>query len=435
MTCNAFNVPLLFLADVPGFMIGTDGRAPGDHPPRGEDDLRGLRGDGAEDLGDRPQGLRRRPLRDGGARFEPDCCIALPTASIAVMGPEAAINAVFYNQIQAIEDEAERERVRARKARRVRGGHRHPAPRLRAGGRRRDRARRAARRADPPLRARREQGPPLLASGATRSPRRSRWAAGSASRAASYVDGLDAVTPMRDAPPPRRGPYVLPHRIDHAANMRALADAGCDRVLALGSVGGLRPELGVGDVPLPGRLHRPPRRRVRVRATGARTGSPGSTPEWRAQRRRGVGQQRRAWSCVDGGVYWQAIGPRFETPAEIRLIAAHADVVGMTIASECVVAGELGLRYAAVCIVDNLANGVGERRAHDRGVRGRAGPEPRAARRGARRGRCRSCRRSRPMSADGHRRAARRRARRAARGGRADRRARRPTSSPRRATR
>jgi 5'-methylthioadenosine phosphorylase len=61
----------------------------------------------------------------------------------------------------------------------------------------------------------------------------------------------------------------------------------------------------------------------------------------------------------DGGVYWQAIGPRFETPAEIRLIAAHADLVGMTVASECIVAAELGLAYAAVCIVDNLANGVG----------------------------------------------------------------------------
>ena len=62
----------------------------------------------------------------------------------------------------------------------------------------------------------------------------------------------------------------------------------------------------------------------------------------------------------DGGVYWQARGPRFETPAEIRLMAAHADVVGMTVAAECIVAGELGLDYAAVCMVDNLANGLGE---------------------------------------------------------------------------
>ncbi|HEY5053024.1 MAG TPA: hypothetical protein VII45_06405, partial [Solirubrobacterales bacterium] len=61
----------------------------------------------------------------------------------------------------------------------------------------------------------------------------------------------------------------------------------------------------------------------------------------------------------DGGVYWQTIGPRFETPAEVRLIAAHADVVGMTIASECVVAKELGIAYAAICVVDNLANGIG----------------------------------------------------------------------------
>jgi acetyl-CoA carboxylase carboxyltransferase component len=45
-----------------------------------------------------------------GPAYDPDCCLALPTASIAVMGPQAAINAVFYNQLQAIEDEQERAR-------------------------------------------------------------------------------------------------------------------------------------------------------------------------------------------------------------------------------------------------------------------------------------------------------------------------------------
>jgi acetyl-CoA carboxylase carboxyltransferase component len=44
-----------------------------------------------------------------GPGFGPDACIALPTAKIAVMGPEAAINAVYFNKIAAIEDEAERE--------------------------------------------------------------------------------------------------------------------------------------------------------------------------------------------------------------------------------------------------------------------------------------------------------------------------------------
>lgn len=172
-----------------------------------------------------------------------------------------------------------------------------------------------------------------------------------------YVDGLD----VGDAKLiPRHGdPYAQPHRIDHAANMRALIEGGCDRVLALGSVGGLRPELGVGTFLCPddfialhvGRSVFDDRRSHRV---------PGFDSEWR-------GRVVDAWGAgadvplLDGGVYWETIGPRFETPAEIRLIAAHADVVGMTVASESVIAGELGLPYAAVCVVDNLANGIGER--------------------------------------------------------------------------
>src|ERR671939_1742526 len=46
----------------------------------------------------------------GAPAYDPDACLALPGAKIAVMGPEAAINAVFYNQLQAIEDPAEREK-------------------------------------------------------------------------------------------------------------------------------------------------------------------------------------------------------------------------------------------------------------------------------------------------------------------------------------
>jgi len=45
-----------------------------------------------------------------GPAFDPDCCIALPGAQIAVMGPQAAINAVYFNQLQAIEDDEERAR-------------------------------------------------------------------------------------------------------------------------------------------------------------------------------------------------------------------------------------------------------------------------------------------------------------------------------------
>jgi 5'-methylthioadenosine phosphorylase len=154
------------------------------------------------------------------------------------------------------------------------------------------------------------------------------------------------------------GTFVLPHEIDHAATLRPLVEQGCDRVLAIGSVGSLRPEeLGVGSVVCPDdfiALNLGDSVFDDARAHSA----PGFAAGWREE-------AIAAWSegsqaPRDGGVYWQARGPRFETPAEIRLMAAHADVVGMTIASECVVAGELGLDYAALCVVDNLANGLGE---------------------------------------------------------------------------
>jgi methylmalonyl-CoA decarboxylase subunit alpha len=109
-TCNAFNVPLLFLADVPGFMIGTAVEREG-IIRHGAKMISAV----AEATVPKLSVIVRKAYGAGlyamaGPAFEPDCCIALPSASIAVMGPQAAINAVFYNQIQAIEDPAERER-------------------------------------------------------------------------------------------------------------------------------------------------------------------------------------------------------------------------------------------------------------------------------------------------------------------------------------
>jgi acetyl-CoA carboxylase carboxyltransferase component len=107
-TCNAFNLPLLFLADVPGFMIGS------------KVEREGIIRAGAKMISAVSEAtvpkisvIVRKCYGAGlyamaGPAFEPDCCLALPSAQIAVMGPEAAINAVFYNQIQAIEDPAER---------------------------------------------------------------------------------------------------------------------------------------------------------------------------------------------------------------------------------------------------------------------------------------------------------------------------------------
>jgi len=114
-TCNAFNVPLLFLADVPGFMIGTAVERQG-IIRHGAKMISAV----AEATVPKISVIVRKAYGAGlyamaGPAFEPDCCIALPTASIAVMGPQAAINAVFYNQVQAIEDPEEREKFVAEK--------------------------------------------------------------------------------------------------------------------------------------------------------------------------------------------------------------------------------------------------------------------------------------------------------------------------------
>lgn len=151
------------------------------------------------------------------------------------------------------------------------------------------------------------------------------------------------------------GSFVLPHLIDHEANLRPLLEQGCDRVLGIGSVGSLHTELAVGSLVCPSdfiALNLGDSIFADARAHSA----PGFAPRWREEVITAWGESGQA--PRDGGVYWQARGPRFETPAEIGLMAAHADVVGMTIASECVAAGELGLDYAALCVVDNLANGL-----------------------------------------------------------------------------
>jgi 5-methylthioadenosine/S-adenosylhomocysteine deaminase len=64
-------------------------------------------------------------------------------------------------------------------------------------------------------------------------------------------------------------------------------------------------------------------------------------------------------TTVDGGVYVNSAGPRFETKAEIRVMAEAGSLVGMTAAHEATACQEAGLPYAMLCVVDNFANGIG----------------------------------------------------------------------------
>jgi acetyl-CoA carboxylase carboxyltransferase component len=105
---DAFNVPLIFLADVPGFMVGSAVEKAG-IIRHGAKMITAV----SEATVPKVSVILRKAYGAGlyamaGPAFEPDACVALPSAQIAVMGPEAAVNAVYANRIAAITDPAER---------------------------------------------------------------------------------------------------------------------------------------------------------------------------------------------------------------------------------------------------------------------------------------------------------------------------------------
>ncbi len=110
--CDAFEIPLLFVADVPGFMIGTDVERAG-IIRHGAKMISAV----AEATVPKISVIVRKAYGAGlyamaGPAFESDAVIALPSAQIAVMGPEPAVNAVFYNKLAEL---PESERAAKRK--------------------------------------------------------------------------------------------------------------------------------------------------------------------------------------------------------------------------------------------------------------------------------------------------------------------------------
>jgi acetyl-CoA carboxylase carboxyltransferase component len=106
--CDAFNIPLLYLADVPGFMIGASVERQGiiRHGARLITAVADATVPQISVIVRKAYGAGLYAM--GGPGFSPDACLALPTAHIAVMGPDAAVNAVYARKIAAIEDEDER---------------------------------------------------------------------------------------------------------------------------------------------------------------------------------------------------------------------------------------------------------------------------------------------------------------------------------------
>lgn len=151
--------------------------------------------------------------------------------------------------------------------------------------------------------------------------------------------------------------HIPPHCINHRANIAALKELDVGEIVGICSTGSLRKNISPGSlviaddficmVSTPTTVTKNPLHiapvldeglRQRLITTASRCGVP----------------------VREHGVYWQTAGPRFETRTEIQMMAQFADIVGMTMASEAIIAGEMNIPYAAVCSVDNFGHGIGD---------------------------------------------------------------------------
>lgn len=159
------------------------------------------------------------------------------------------------------------------------------------------------------------------------------------------------------------GHTIPPHRVNYRANLRALQDAGAERVIALNAVGAVNTGLRAPQLALPTQLIDYTWGREHTFFDGGEEArhvdfsfpyTPGLVSRIETT------ADELGLACRTPCVYAAMQGPRFETCAEIdRLERDGVDVVGMTGMPEAALARELGLEYASICIVVNPAAGRG----------------------------------------------------------------------------
>ena len=153
--------------------------------------------------------------------------------------------------------------------------------------------------------------------------------------------------------------HLPPHKINYRANMMALSESHVDCVISLGTVGSLNPSMKPGELVIPHDFIDCTKARPLTFYDEDRIHVDMSQPFCPSLREILIERcQRGKVKVHDAGVYVTTEGPRLETAAEIAFYAKHADIVGMTLVPEVVLARERGLCYASLCLVCNMAAGL-----------------------------------------------------------------------------
>lgn len=164
------------------------------------------------------------------------------------------------------------------------------------------------------------------------------------------------------------GHTIPPHLVNYRANIWALAKvANATQIVSVASVGGIRADLAPGSVVMPHQIidYTHGRNNSFFEGGDSQVVHVDFTHPYDKRLRTNLLQsaQRYSETVIDGAVYAATQGPRLETAAEIdRLERDGADIVGMTGMPEAVLARELNVPYAAVCVVANWAAGRADSR-------------------------------------------------------------------------
>lgn len=150
-------------------------------------------------------------------------------------------------------------------------------------------------------------------------------------------------------------PPVPPHKINHRANIWALRHIDVQKIVAINSVGSLKPAIKPGSFLVPDDFfsfcHIPTFFDDEMRFM-----VPHMDTEYAVllhKRCKALGMPVKF-----GGTYIQTQGPRLETKAEINMLKRFGDIIGMTMASEVTLCLENGIPYASLCSIDNYCHGI-----------------------------------------------------------------------------
>lgn len=161
------------------------------------------------------------------------------------------------------------------------------------------------------------------------------------------------------------GHSIPPHKINYRANIWGLKEMGVDRILATAAVGSLNRDMAPGNFVFPDQYLEFVKDRPATFFDGGEKGvvHTDMTEPYCPHIRAAFMDAANAISHTahNGGTYVCTEGPRFETPAEIKMFARlGGDLVGMTAYPEVALARELGICYGTVAMVTNYAAGISE---------------------------------------------------------------------------